>query len=91
MQLNSLLIGILKKSALGRQPALALGTLARIRSLQSSCTTGLNMCTERVWVVVERTKGCHGRNVSDSAPLGILVKKEKRMWQIRPLCLPDVL
>lgn len=61
MQLKGLFVGTLQRIVVGREPAPAPETLAGIRRLQFSCTAGLNMQTERNWVVARRTEGCHGR------------------------------
>lgn len=84
-QLSGFLIGTLKRSVVGGKATPALGTWAGISRLQFSYTTGVNMWTERTWLVA-RTKGHHGR-MSASQPLEEYLSRRKRERDTQALCV----
>lgn len=84
-QLNGFLIGTLNRSVVGGKATPALGTQAGRSRLQFSYTTGVNVWTERTWLVA-RTKGCHGR-MSASQPLEEYLSRRKRKRGTQALCV----
>lgn len=69
---------------MGGKATPALGTWAGISRPQFSYTTGVNVWTERTWLVVT-TKGCHGR-MSASQPLEEYLSRRKRERGTQTLC-----